>query len=90
MGKLINPDKMMAFSALFIFQHATEHAIAVVQGRLPKPQALCHSAHIEILHRNQVILIGYLRRLFVKVILALVGSMPGEFRHSTFLLLTVL
>ena len=59
--KFIDPDKMVAFSALFIFQHATEHAVAIVQGRLPKPQALCHSAHIEILHRNQVILIGYLR-----------------------------
>ena len=59
--KFIDPDKMVAFSALFIFQHATEHAVAIVQGRLPKPQALCHPAHIEILHRNQVMLVGYLR-----------------------------
>ena len=59
--KLIDPDKMVAFSALFIFQHGTKHAVAIVQGRLSKPQALCHPAHIEILHRNQVILVGYLR-----------------------------
>ena len=59
--KFIDPNKMMALSALFIFQHGTKHAVAIVHGRLSKPQALCHPAHVEILHGNQVILVGYLR-----------------------------
>ena len=63
-----------------VLKHIEEHAVSVVESGLTITEALVrHSAHIEVFDTYKIVLIGYLRRLLMKEVLALIGDMTMFF-----------